>query len=409
MTTPENNPEEIQTPQVPESDIAVVAETGEGRRRLLLILQLLLLVGLVSACVLFVQYLIKPQPLPQLLPVQAVSNRCYAPTYKANIEKLNKPFGVAVSPDSQRVYVTEKEGDRMVKMFDRDGNFVTQFAAPGTAAGSHSPTYIAVNKAGQVFVVDSYSNAIDIFDKDGNYIDAIIGQDMTVTKALSMKGLALDGVVVNRYDYVNEVIFYKTKTSDANQSIKIAVPEKPWLVSGIRFDQNDDLVYTDTTAGLHTVNIIPAAALTDLEHFAPVIKQAGTFGSDPGQMNFPQTAVTDSRGNVYVTDANNSRISTWTSELKYQTFFGFGGTEGVLNLPRGAWMDSKDCLLVADTVGATVLVYDVSGQEPAYSLSFGGYGVLEGQFNYPSDVTIDGTGRLYVADSGNNRIQIWSY
>jgi hypothetical protein len=73
------------------------------------------------------------------------------------------------------------------------------------------------------------------------------------------------------------------------------------------------------------------------------------------------------------------------------------------------WIDSKDRLHVADAVGATIRVYDVSAAEPAFLYSFGGFGNTEGMFNYPVDIFIDSTGRLYIADSQNNRIQIWSY
>lgn len=408
MTTPEIEPENTELPDEVLEDIPAV-EKGEGLRRLLLLLQVGLLIGLVAVGTLFVRYILKPQPLPQLLPASISGDRCYLPTYKASIANIDRPFSIAVSPDSQRIYVSELTGERMIKMYDRDGAYVTQFAPPGTNSGSHSPTYIAVNNAGRVFVVDTYSNAIDIFDADGKFIDAIIGQDMTLTKALSSKGVALDGLIMNRYDMLNNTIYYQSNAGGVNKKLKLEAPTKYWDVSGIRFDRQGNLIYTDVSAGMHSVHIIPAAALDDLNHFDPKSKEFGTFGVEPEQLNFPQSAVTDSKGNYYVSDGNNSRITVWSSELKYATFFGFGGTDGALNLPRGIWMDPKDCLLVADTVGSTIIIYDVSGNEPKYSHSFGSFGVTEGEFNYPNDVTIDGTGRLYVTDSGNNRVQIWSY
>jgi tripartite motif-containing protein 71 len=119
--------------------------------------------------------------------------------------------------------------------------------------------------------------------------------------------------------------------------------------------------------------------------------------------------VRDDQGNYYVSDGNNGRISTWSVDRIYKTFFGFGSSEQTLNLPRGMWMDGKNHLHVVDSVGSAVRVYDVSGKEPAFLFNFGESGVSEGFLNFPTDICIDSTGRVYIADSQNNRIDIWSY
>lgn len=72
-------------------------------------------------------------------------------------------------------------------------------------------------------------------------------------------------------------------------------------------------------------------------------------------------------------------------------------------------MDGKDRLHVADAVGQTVRVYDVSGQSPKFLFNIGEFGIGDGQLNYPNDVCIDSGGRLYIADRENNRVQVWSY
>jgi sugar lactone lactonase YvrE len=132
-------------------------------------------------------------------------------------------------------------------------------------------------------------------------------------------------------------------------------------------------------------------------------------GNENGQLLFPNSVVRDSRGNFYVSDGNNGRISKWTPDLQYGNFFGLGAVGSGLNLPRGAWMDGKNRLHVADAVGQIIRVYDVSGDEPAFLFTFGEFGITEGLFNYPNDICIDETGRLYIADRENNRISVWSY
>jgi DNA-binding beta-propeller fold protein YncE len=386
-------------------------EKDQRKRRLYLLLLLFLL--LICCCLSYfiIRYLLKPQPLPQMVPV--VNNVInYPPTYKFTITGVDKPVGVAVSPDNQLIYVAESAGDRLVKVFNRDGQLIDTFAPPGTDRANREPKYIAVDGAGHVYLVDRTSNAIDIFAADGTPLDAIIGQDLTVSKLLTQQLHLSSGMPTGttfHYEGINRILFY-TLPGQTQQSIKVPPSDSMWAPLGVRFDAQGDLLYTDFTPDHHTLNMIPAADIHgSLASFHPQIKTFGAEGSDPGTVEFPQTLVTDSKGNYYVSDGNNARISVFKPDGTYSTFFGFGSGESGLNLPRGMWMDNKDHLHVADAVGSLIRVYDVSGSEPSFLYNFGGYGVAEGQFSYPFDICIDGSGRLYVADRENNRIDVWSY
>ena len=387
-------------------------EKEERKRRLLLLLLLLLLVCNCCVAFLFVRYILKPQPLPQLLlPTQAASV-CYPPAYKFSISGVDGPVAVAASPDGQRIYAAESKGERLVKMFDRDGNLILSFAPPGTDKANREPKYMAIDPSGRVFLVDRTSNAIDIFDADGNFIDAIIGQHTTLSKFLSKEVGALpDGFTFIHYEGINKVLRYQVPGKDI-QAIKVTFPddEPQWSPLGIRFDAQGNLIYTDITGGLHSVHVIPAAELNaPLVNFDPSINAFGVEGQENGQLSFPQVAVQGNDGNFYVSDGNNARISVWAGDMQYKTFFGFGSKAGSTNLPRGLWLANRNCLHLADAVAGLVRVYDISGAEPTFAFEFGGFGIAEGQFNYPIDVFVDETGRVFVADRENNRIQVWSY
>ena len=401
MTTPEPQPEALKPDAALEKD--------ERKRRSLLLLLLLLLLCLCCVGYLFVRYLIKPQPVTNLLPVQAPIY--YAPTYKFSITGVEKPVGLATSPDGQRLYVVEGGGKRQVKIFDRDGKLIKSFAPPGVAETSSQPRYIAVDPiSGRVFLTEHLNNVIDIFDADGNFLDAIIAQDMTLTKFLGaqLPG-GLPGGTIFYYEGTNKLVYYQIPGS-AKKSLPGPVLKVAWSPLGLHFNTQGDLMYTDLTVGQHSVHIIPAAALSaPLSSFSPQIKSFGVQGKDAGQFDFPNSVMTDSHGNFYVSDSNNARISAWSADMQYRKFFGFGGNDGGLNLPRGLWIDSRDLLHLADAVGSVIRVYNVSGADPVYLYSFGSYGIGEGEMNYPIDVCIDSSGRVYVADSANNRVQIWSY
>ena len=425
MTTTDINPEPAETPETPSDagapEVAAaaamadepIADDDEDRRkrRLLLLLLLLLLLCLCCIGTLFARYLMNKQPVTELIPTQIVS--CYPPAYKFSIDGVDGPVAVAVSPDNQRVYVAEGSGDRLVKMFDRNGNLILTFAPPGTDSANREPKYMAVGPNGRVYLVDRTSSAIDIYDPDGKFIDAIVGQNMTLTKYLEKElGALPNGTVITHYEGINKIITYKLPDSQEEKSIKVIFPddEPPWNPLGLRFDDAGNLIYTDTTETEHSVHVIPAAALGNLTEFNPQIASFGSQGNEKDQFSFPQSVSKDGKGNYFISDGNNARVDVWTPDMKYKTFFGFGSSvNGALNLPRGTWMTRGGCLLVADAVGSLIRVYNVAGAEPALAFEIGGYGIDPGQFNYPVDVIVDGTGRLYVADRGNNRIQVWSY
>lgn len=411
-----DGPKKIETvagePQITGADPEQTAEEQDKRKRRLYLLLLLLLL-LICCCVSYfiVRYLLKPQPLPQMVPV--VNNVInYPPTYKFSMMGVDEPVGVAVSPDNQQIYVAESAGDRLVKVFNRDGQLIKTFAPPGSDKANREPKYLAVDASGRVYLVDRTSNAIYIFAADGTPLDAIIAQDLTVSKLVSQQLHLSNGLPAGttfHYEGINRVLYY-TLPGQTQQSIKVPPASAPWAPLGVRFDAQGDLLYTDITTDHHSLNVIPAADMrSPLSNFHPQIKNFGKEGSDAGMVEFPQTIVTDSKGNFYVSDGNNARILVFKPDGTYSSFLGFGSGESGLNLPRGAWMDSKDHLHVADAVGALIRVYDVSGSEPVFLYTFGGYGVMERQFNYPFDICMDGTGRLYIADRQNNRVQVWSY
>jgi sugar lactone lactonase YvrE len=408
MTTPEIEPESVDAVESPEESADNAVEKDERKRRLLLLLLLLLLLCLCCVGGFFLRYLMNPEPLPQMVPaVNQVVN--YPPAYKLSMP-LVKPVAVAVSPDGQRIYGAESMGDRLLRVYDREGNLRNSFAPPFTNKSNRSWDYMAVDAGGRVFAVDTYNDVIAVFDKEGNFIDGIISKDTTLSKVVAQKtGGSLPKDTVFYYDNISKSVIYQIP-GQAKQSIPVA-DRTDWSPLGIRFDSKGNLLMTNTAVKLHQVFIFPAEAINgSWINFNPQIKLLGQGeGKDIGQFSFPNTAVTDSHGNFYISDSNNGRISKWTPDLQYKTFFGFGSTGDALNLPHGIWMDTKDRLHVADSVGQMIRVYDVSGSEAKHLYNFGVFGIAEGQFDFPNDICMDGTGRLYIADRENDRIQVWSY
>ena len=51
------------------------------------------------------------------------------------------------------------------------------------------------------------------------------------------------------------------------------------------------------------------------------LKQAGTRGSQPGQLNLPHTMAMDAQGNVYVGDRSNARIQVFDNDLNFKAIY----------------------------------------------------------------------------------------
>ncbi len=269
--------------------------------------------------------------------------------------------------------------------------------------------YLATDSSGRLFVADRLQHAIFVYDRDGNYLDTILGPDLTLSEYVSKHVDGLQPGDVFAYDqFEPEVVYQKL---EAEEQTLPAPDPVGWAPLGVRFDEMDQMLLTDVDEDISAVRQIPAKTImaASWHEFNPPKNMFGAYGQGNGQFLFPNTAVADSQGRIYVTDGNNGRISLWDAAGNFALHFGQGAGDGALSLPRGGAVDGRDRLYVVDAVGQDVKVYDVSAAAPSFLFTFGDWGVSDGQFNYPGDIALDDTGRLYITDRENNRIQVWSY
>jgi DNA-binding beta-propeller fold protein YncE len=378
-----------------------------ARRRTLLLIWLVLLSGMaVAVSALFVRYVAHPEPLAMIIAPK--SNLNYPPHYLFSIYGVDKPVGVGVSANGDRIYVTEMGGERLVKIFDQDGNPIKSVEEPHTSIGDRAPVYLATDPTGRVFVTDRKQQAVFIFNRDGDYLNSLIGPGLLISDYVKSQGGA--GVAGEKFSYnpFQNVLSYQAGDG-SEQTLDIPIMED-WSPLGIRIDQNGQMLITDVTKNRNSILIgsLPQDQSMELK-VASEFTAIGKTGQGEGEFLYPNAAVSDSQGRIYVSDGNNARISVWDQAGNFLFSFGRNGGDGAISLPRGILIDQKDRLFVVDAVGQNVKVYDVSGAEPVFLFAFGDFGLEDGLFNYPNDIAMDTTGRIYIVDRENNRVQVWSF
>lgn len=270
-------------------------------------------------------------------------------------------------------------------------SFVTKWGTYGLGNGQfNGPRAVAVDAAGNVYVVDKYNHRVQKFDSSGGFL-GVIGHAFQFPQ-----GVAVDpwGDV-----YVSEIGY--------NHRVE-------------KFDSSGSF-----------------------------LGQWGGYGHGDGQFDQPRDLAVGPSGSVYVTDSYNHRVQRFDTTGRFFGKWGsYGPGEGQFEYPSGVAVDSSGDVYVADrggrvkkfdwigvprTVGGpwggpgtgyfvavdafdnvyTTYEYDHSVKKLRSTGGmlgqWGSEGTGTGQFLTPAGVAVDASGSVYVADYGNHCVQKFSH
>jgi len=328
----------------------------------------------------------------------------------AILAELKSPSGVAVDKYGN-VYVTDQNCSCVRKVdtvgiitgIVGDSGIAGYFGDGGqaTAAELNWPEGLVVDDSGNLFIADQFNNAIRKVSGATGIITTIAGGGPTVI------GYGGDG----------------GPATDASL----------WHPNDVGVDHAGNVYFVDQDN--HAMRKVNAATgiITTLAGLGPNLTGTGpdSLGGYDGDnkpgtdaaLNFPQGIVVDSAGNVYIADFYNSRIRRVDAVTDTITTVAGNGTAGYsgdggqataaeIYDASAVAVDNNGNIYISDyynsmirkVSAATGIITTIAGNDtPAYCCDCHPATVAE--IYYPQGVAVDKRGNVYIADYGNSRVR----
>jgi len=345
--------------------------------------------------------------------------------------ELSGPAGIAIDA-AGNLYIADFNNAR-VRMVSNGiistvaGSGVSGYAGdggPATGAQLNGPNDIAVDKAGNLYVADFYNQAIrqvangtiTTFAGNGGFGYAGDGGHATDALLGGPAGIALDPggnlFIAEAYNSTVRRVTNGIITTVAGRGVAgfggdngpatRASLNEP---TGVTVSASGNLYIADY--GNHRIRMVPAAGgnITTVAGNGTVSFSGDNLPVDRAGLGTPQRVVTDSDGNLYLTDTGRIRkVARSLFATSISTIAGGGSPAGEdgpalgaqLVVPQGLALDAGDNLYVSDMSSGRVLkVANGSISRVAAAAQLGS----------PTGLAVDKSGNLFIADNLNGRIQ----
>ena len=332
----------------------------------------------------------------------------------ASIARFDRPVALAV--DSQgNVYVAD-QGNNRIRKISTSGDVTTLAGSglsgrrdgPGTSADFDSPSGIAVDSLGNVYVADKGSSRIRKITPNG-YVSTIAGD--------SKRHIEKDTI----YDGHNDHVYGFNKTVFGRNNKKIQFGDG--TVTGVSVD-NQGYVFASDRRNNVIWMVAPDGELSILAGSGYMGRKAG-IGS-ASEFYMPTDVAVDLNGNVYVTDLDGVSLVAATGDVSILAGIAFSmsrptpgykdgpGHFAEFNAPSGLALDHNGNVYVAEGNNFAIRKITSSGHVSTFpargSCSWpSGIGTKDSPY-FPSDVAVGNNGVLYFSDDVHNVIfKVTSY
>lgn len=258
-----------------------------------------------------------------------------------------QPRGLAIYQGL--VFVADTQNQR-IQVFSKIGDWQYLIRAGSQQDYLKTPCSVSVSRQGYIYVVDSGTSRIAVFDQSGRFIRSF---------GAAGKG---KGEFANPY--------------------------------GIAISSKDEVYVADTENSRIQV----------LDSHGQVSKIFGRPGTRPGEFKTPYAISLDNKDNLFVLDYGIPRVQVLDRQGICRLDFGKRGVGGgEFSIPRGIAVDSKGRIYVADTLNHRIQIFTGKGE---FIESFGSKGRGPKDFWGPESIAVSEEGEVFVLDKGNSRIQV---
>jgi sugar lactone lactonase YvrE len=358
------------------------------------------------------------------------------------------PLGAAVDA-SGNIYIAEALMNRVRRVSATSG-IVTTVAGTGTAGFSgdggpaaastlSTPSAVAFDRAGNLYIVDSDNRRIRRVDAAsqiittfaGGGIPGVLGEGGPATAAgITPVAIALDASdnlfisdpVSNRVRRVDAATRVITTVAGTDRGFAgdggPATAAKFDSIRGLDFDSAGNLFIADMI-NERVRRIDAATRIISTVAGTGAIGYSGDGGpATAAMLALPQSVAVDGAGNLYIADADNARIrkvDATTHTISTVAGTGTGGFSGdggpasaaVVSYSTSVTLDASGNLYITDT--GNLRIRRIDRTTNVINTVTGGAGdnvpataaVLLG----PRDVALDAAGNVYIADQSNHRIR----
>jgi sugar lactone lactonase YvrE len=305
-----------------------------------------------------------------------------------------RPFAITNSAAGE-VIVLDSWNNR-IQVFDRSGHFIRQFGSRGTLPGQFDkPLGVAVDAAGNIYIADTYNDRIQKLSSIGIPVAIWGGYGQGAGQFYAPTSIALGGDgKIYIVDMGNSRIQVLSSTGD---------PLSSWGTSGnqpgqFSFSNLDGSAGPSGIAVDNTNNVYVADTYNDrVQKFSSVGGLLDVWpipGNDPSNSSEPTAIAVDSSGNVHIglSYVNIVQERSNTGTLR-NSFTIDGGAEGIT-------IDGLGNMYIVQWSFNRVQKLSSAGNLLGSWGSGGSTAPL-----LPEDIALDSGGNLYIADIQHNRIQ----
>jgi uncharacterized repeat protein (TIGR01451 family) len=367
----------------------------------------------------------------------------------ATAASLYYPYGVTVDA-SGNLYIADSDNYR-IRMVSASGTITTVagngtccFSGDGGAATKaqlDSPSGVAVDAAGDLYIADRYngrirkvsaSGTITTIAGNGSYGYAGDGAAASTAVFRYPEGVAVDAsgnvyIADSGNARIRQITAAGAIATLAGGGVGdgglgvFGLLNQP---SGVARD-NAGNTYVADTNNSRVRKVAANGTITTVAGTAAPGSAGDGGAAVSAQLNAPQGLALDAAGNLYIADTNNYRVRKVDSSGNITTVAGNGkccgrtgdggaATNAEIGTPYGLAVDASGNLYISDIYDSVVRQVTASGTittvagNGTYGYSGDGGPAINAEMRDPWGVAVDASGNLYIADRYNLRIRMVS-